>query len=261
MTSLITRISRRIDDINYYKALPSRIKWVLKRAYHEKFLFKFASKEFIFNSIWSSNYWGNKESLSGPGSTLEYTKNIRQELPKIFSEFKIQTIFDAPSGDLNWMKDVIRNTGINYIGGDIVKGIVERNEAAFSAPNFKVIVFDITNQAFPVADLWLCRDVLFHFSYSDILKSLKQYAESNIPYFLTTTYKYRKEFENHDITTGDFRDIDLFQEPFNFSESEVLYRFDDYVEPGTPREMCLFNKDHISKILPELEDKIKKLRI
>ena len=33
-----------------------------------------------FELIYKSNYWNSKESISGPGSTLIYTENIRNEL-------------------------------------------------------------------------------------------------------------------------------------------------------------------------------------
>ena len=50
--------------------LPSAIKFRLIRLLHEKLIFKLASKETIFTSIWRNNYGGSGESLSGPGSTL-----------------------------------------------------------------------------------------------------------------------------------------------------------------------------------------------
>jgi hypothetical protein len=256
MTNLANKISRNIYEIKFYKSLPKRLIWFLKRKYHEKILFKIASNESIFTSVWRNNYWGSSESVSGPGSTLEHTKSVRSELPKIFDKFAIKSIFDAPCGDLNWMLEVINNSDINYIGGDIVKGIIEKNKLHHNLrANF--LVFDITTQNFPKSDLWLCRDVLFHLSYQDILNSLKQFVKSDIPYFLTTTHKNNFQFENKDILTGGFRMIDLFQAPFNFPAA-VLYRFDDYIETQPPREMCLFSREQILEILPKFEISIKK---
>ncbi len=39
----------------------------------------------------------------------------------------------------------------------------------------------------PKADLWLCRDVLFHLPNKDVITVLANFANSEIPYLLTTT--------------------------------------------------------------------------
>jgi hypothetical protein len=71
-----------------------------------------------FTDIYHKNIWENEESVSGPGSTLEYT--VRDALPTVLDTYSIKTIFDAPCGDFNWMKYVVKGTNIKYTGGDIV---------------------------------------------------------------------------------------------------------------------------------------------
>lgn len=248
---------KKVFTKGFYKKLPWHAKWFLKRKYHEYFLFKMASRESIFESIWRNNYWGSSESVSGPGSTLEYTQAVRRHLPIIFKMYKVKSVFDAPCGDLNWMKEVIQNSDINYIGADIVRGIIKKNISSYQNTRIQFQVLDITSQAFPNADLWLCRDVLFHLCYQDILNALEQFAESNIPYFLTNTHKNADNgFQNENISTGHFRLIDLFQFPFNFPK-EACYRFDDYIEPQPPREMCLFTRDQVLEVLPLLKANLK----
>jgi hypothetical protein len=51
------------------------------------------SNEDRFTWIYKNNYWSNNESFSGTGSTLKYTKNLRKELPNLFSRYSIQKIF------------------------------------------------------------------------------------------------------------------------------------------------------------------------
>jgi len=70
----------------------------------EKKIFKHDSIEDRFTEIYKSNYWGSKESVSGIGSTLIYTENLRSKLPDLFQLYSIKSIFDAPCGDFNWMK-------------------------------------------------------------------------------------------------------------------------------------------------------------
>src|SRR5262249_32666360 len=67
------------------------------------------SLEDRFAVLYKTCYWGGdkqNESFSGPGSTLEYTQVLRRELPKLFEQFAIRSVFDAPCGDFKWMKHV-----------------------------------------------------------------------------------------------------------------------------------------------------------
>jgi hypothetical protein len=42
-----------------------------------------------FSRIYSINYWGHQESLSGKGSTLEHTQNLRVYIPALVKELGI----------------------------------------------------------------------------------------------------------------------------------------------------------------------------
>src|SRR3954471_18881233 len=84
------------------------------------------SIEEIFTTYYRENVWINDESVSGDGSTLEYTKNLRQELPLLFETLQINSILDAPCGDFNWFREVSRGP-ISYVGGDIVPDLIQRN--------------------------------------------------------------------------------------------------------------------------------------
>lgn len=235
----------------FYKKISRAINEILKRFYHEKVIFRMASKESVFTSIWKNNYWSDDESVSGPGSTLTYTESIREELPKLIKQYSFNNVFDAPCGDFTWMKEVLKEVSVNYIGGDIVKGIVNKNNEVHGGPNISFMVFDITSQTFPKSDLWICRDVLFHLSHKDIVSTLQQFVKSDVPYLLTTTHINHNQFANSNILTGDFRLIDLFAPPYNFPK-DVLYRFDDYIDQHPAREMCLFTKVQVAQVVAEL---------
>ncbi|NBO28678.1 MAG: hypothetical protein EBV10_05470, partial [Synechococcaceae bacterium WB6_1A_059] len=81
----------------------------------------------IFNYYYINNFWGDSESVSGPGSTLAYTENLRAELPKLVEELEVTSILDSPCGDYNWFRMIEWNSEIAYIGGDIVESLVSRN--------------------------------------------------------------------------------------------------------------------------------------
>src|ERR1017187_10086947 len=85
------------------------------------------SVEDRFTRIFTAKYWGDEESVSGPGSRLETTENIRRLLPDLIDKFSIKSIFDAPCGGFYWMKFILHKVDVKYIGGDIVKKLVEKN--------------------------------------------------------------------------------------------------------------------------------------
>jgi alpha-maltose-1-phosphate synthase len=196
-----------------------------------------------FTKIYQTNYWGNPESRSGPGSMIRYTANLRRHLPELFRKYNIATVLDAPCGDYNWMRLVVESTPIQYIGADIVQDIVESNQP-FTSDRASFLQLDITTQPLPKADLMICRDCLFHLTYEDTKAFLVNFIEANIPYLLTTTHKNNQKFSNRNIKTGDFRRIDLFSAPYNLHR-KPQERIDDWMSPEPEREMCLWSKEQI----------------
>lgn len=214
-----------------------------RKKYEEK-IFSIPNIEDKFTEIYRTNYWENFESVSGKGSTLEWTENLRLQLPELFEKFKIKTVFDAPCGDFNWMRYVVENTTINYIGGDIVYPLIEAHNTKYQNARTKFMHMDLTKDKFPASDLMICRDCLFHLSYSDTKLVLKNFIDSNIPYLLTTTFVDIGNFINKDITTGDFHYIDLISAPYHFPK-DVLYRINDSLPSHPPRDMCLWSREQI----------------
>ena len=207
--------------------------------------------ESTFTEIYKRNLWGSNESVSGPGSTLDYTTNLRSRLPELLEEFSIKSVFDAPCGDLNWMKYLLDDIDINYIGGDIVLPLIQSHRLKYKRANVDFIHIDLTKEKFPKSELMICRDCLFHLSFHDTLSVLQNFVDSNIKYLLTTTHKKSNRFENIDITTGGVRLIDLFSAPYHFPQ-EVLFRIEDWKAPYQEREMCLWSRDQVIGALEAL---------
>ncbi len=201
----------------------------------------------IFTKIYFSNEWCG-ETPSGPGSSIQYTENLRAQLPIIFKKYNIKTIFDAPCGDLNWMKLILaQNSEINYIGADIVEEIVKRNTEQYSKNNINFVELDIIKDPLPQADLMICRDCLFHLSVSDVQKFIKNFIKSNISYLLTTCH-FDVDVINADISPGSFTFLNLMEPPYNFSKLP-LYTIDDWIEPWPKRRMHLWGRDQIQSSL------------
>ncbi len=116
----------------------------------------------VFARHAEENYWGNDESVSGDGSTLAYTYNLRAELAKFLRAFRVVSMFDAPCGDFNWMRAVDFPEGFEYPAATSSPRWSPDCAPATSRPGRRFTTFDIVADAFPDADLWFCRDCLFH---------------------------------------------------------------------------------------------------
>jgi 2-polyprenyl-3-methyl-5-hydroxy-6-metoxy-1,4-benzoquinol methylase len=165
----------------------------------------------VFTEIYESNSWTSSESRSGLGSELISTETIRKELPEVFKKFNIKSVLDIPCGDFNWMNNVDLKE-VHYIGADIVENMIEDNKNNFKDYEFKVL--DITEDDLPEVDLIFARDILGHFDYENIEKTIKNIIRSGSKYLLTTSFT--KWEYNVDIKNGDWRPINLMLKPFLF---------------------------------------------
>jgi len=206
----------------------------------------------IFTEHYESNYWGSKESVSGYGSTLKFTANLRRELPGVFEKCSVQTILDAPCGDYNWFRHVGRDGDMQYIGADIVSELIESNQEKYGNSNTRFIRLDITKDPLPKADLWMCRDALFHLSHEDIALAFENLMKSKVKYVLFTSH--HECTENKDILSGDFRPLNLELAPFDLPKP--ILAIDDWIKGFEPRRMCLWETKSLSKIIPAISDRV-----
>ena len=228
------------DVIGFALRMSDRLRSTMKFARH--------SHRTVFSRIYSERYWGDDESVSGIGSRMAFTETIRHELPRLIEQYRVGRLFDAPCGDLNWIRPVLEQTKVDYVGGDIVPEVVELARRNSPSESYEFTVFDITGDRFPTADLWLCRDVLFHLSFDNIWKALANFARSDVGLMLVTTHT-AANIVNRDIWNGDFRLIDLFKPPFSLPRSIVLDRFPDYAEPQPERDMILLRRQDVAEHL------------
>lgn len=180
----------------------------------KKSIYNFSSTEKIFTKVYANNYWGSHESVSGPGSTLNQTKIVRDEIVKIISVYDIKTLLDIPCGDFNWLSKV--NLDIEYIGADIVRDIISLNNDKYKSLNKKFIHLDIISNNLPEVNLILCRDLLVHLNNKQVKKAIDNIKNSNSKYLLATTFT--DVYENVDILTGEWRPINLCIPPFNLPD-------------------------------------------
>ena len=171
-----------------------------------------------FERIYSTNLWSDPESRSGVGSTLDSTAVLRAELPSALRRLDARVLLDVPCGDFTWMEQVDL-TGIEYIGGDIVPSIVERNQRVHAGKSRSFARLDLTRDRLPDADVLLCRDCLVHLSYANIRAVFENVARSNIRFVLMTSFPGRGG--NRDVADGDWRPLDFQAPPFSFPEPRL----------------------------------------
>ncbi len=229
--------------------LPGGAVLIQKRAnlLERKRLARIGDRKQVFSHHYEVNAWDNEESVSGPGSTIEYTENIRVEIPKLVKELGVSQILDAPCGDYNWFRKIEWETDITYLGGDIVEPLVESNQRHYENQTTQFINLDIIQDELPAADLWLCRDCLFHLSNRDVLLVLDNFLKSKIRYLLTSVHPNCEK--NADIPTGSFRLLNLQLPPFRLSKP--LKVMDDWIEGYPVRELALWDRESLKHDLAE----------
>jgi SAM-dependent methyltransferase len=252
---LPTKFKQRYEKLGLVGAL--KLTWAKATVGRKrKIILGLKDPEKRFTKIYLENHWNDSESRSGEGSTLENTQNVRNELPKILKKYNIKSMLDAPCGDFNWMKLVTQDISIKYIGGDIVKPMIENNQAKYGDNNISFAHLDITKNLLPEVDLMFCRDCLFHLSYQDIAFVLENFLNSKIPYLVTTSHAAPNgpRIENSNIITGDMRLLDLFSKPFSLTSDCVLENISDHMASLTAkRSLILINRAAVQKMFENLK--------
>jgi len=206
--SKLSKFLREFRDKRRQKAQRMAAEKMLTRPYDE-----------IFQSIYVSRHWGEDQSVSGPGSRLEDTQNLRDWLPRGLKEMGIGSLLDLPCGDHYWMSRVDLGT-TRYIGADIVPQLIDENVKHYAATGRNFQVLDLCKSSLPTVDAILCRDCLVHLSDDLVRAALANVVGSGAKWLLTTCFVARKE--NPPIKTGQWRRLNLMAAPFNFPAPVTL---------------------------------------
>ena len=180
-----------------------------------------------FRHIYSSHSWisaEDQQSLSGLGSDLSSTTNIRQFLPLLIEYLNISNLIDLGCGDWTWMRSI--NLPCKYLGIDIVEEVIESNQM-FSSDDIRFECMNAIIGPIPYAEVILCREILFHLSLEDSLCLLRNVKQSSKYLFATTNDLWF----NSDIRSGDFRNINLCRKPYCFPPPLISIS-DTSVSPG-----------------------------
>jgi hypothetical protein len=176
--------------------------------------FKNMDTKEVFTAIYNTNDWKSQESISGVGSEIRQTESLIKDLGKLFKDLNTNSLLDIPCGDFKWMQEVDLSE-IHYTGADIVEELIEKNKKDHkNKSNIEFKVLDLINGPLPKSDVIIVRDCFVHLSFADIFKALENIRSSGCKYLLTTTFPEHRV--NYNITTGEWRTINLEKKPFNF---------------------------------------------
>lgn len=176
--------------------------------------FKNMNTEEVFTVIYNANNWKSRESVSGKGSEIKQTESLVTDLGKLLNDLNTTSLLDIPCGDFRWMQKIDLSK-IHYTGADIVEGLIEKNKEQYKDKiNVEFKILNLINEPLPKSDIIIVRDCFVHFSFSDIFKALENIKSSGCKYLLTTTFP--KHLVNYNITTGEWRTINLQEKPFSF---------------------------------------------
>jgi len=132
----------------------------------------------IFSYIYKNKLWGSAISekfYSGPGShNTEVTKKYINAFQKYFySKLNDLTVLDLGCGDFN-IGSQLYNKAKNYIGIDVVPGLIERNKKLYNAKNLTFFCLDIVKDELPDGDCILLREVLQHLTNNEVVIILEK---------------------------------------------------------------------------------------
>ena len=187
----------------------------------------------------------DKESLSGPGSTIKNTSEVRKLIQTFLINNNIKSILDLGCGDWNWFSLLdLRET--SYLGWDADTDMIVSHLFNYGGDNIEFDVKDIVLEPYPQSDLIICRDVLFHMPIQMALSVLNKIKKS-CKYLISTS------FREVDINTGigdknwGYYNINLNIDPFNLSKHEVSYKREmlgvsqNAISLSAKRFICLYD--------------------
>lgn len=181
-------------------------------------------REKTFTQIYDYGWWGKNtdgKGTSGFGSVVEHVQPYMELIQQFIDQNEITSVVDFGCGDWVLSREINWHGAI-YIGVDVVKHVVEKNQKQFSNASTFFVHADGLNISLPKADLLICKDVLQHLSNEDVLLFLSQIHKFKHCIITNDIDKDTLTSDNQNIVTGSGRTLDLTQPPFNIVGEKIL---------------------------------------
>jgi hypothetical protein len=220
-----------------------------------KAITKFRSNNQIFSRIYQRNEWGGStgEFYSGPGSYEAPVEEYAALVRKFIRENEIDSIVDLGCGDFSVGRRIV-SSGLRYVGVDVVKPLVDRNNQMFRSYDISFECLDIAKDDLPDGKLCTIRQVFQHLSNANI-KAVLPKLEKYRFVLVTEHHPSDTDFEtaNKDIPTGSAIRADwksgvcLDQPPFNVSNITPFYEFKSEWTTVTLKEPTIIRTNLITQ--------------
>ena len=177
----------------------------------------------VFSEIYKNGIWNNNNPnvpLSGPGSSLQNTREVTRLLEEFIYKYNCTSILDLGCGDLTWMSKTkfFLDNDIQYNGIDVVSNLIEVHKTNY--PNKTFLCKDITQfSEFNKVSMIILRDVIFHLEISEIL-SIFNNIKNKFDFICITSCKNTENNDKFNKWKFSFRNLHLdpFNIPYTYTE-------------------------------------------
>lgn len=192
------------------------------------------SSQQVFSKVYTEGMWGGDPGtfFSGPGSNEEAAKPYAEFVIRFMAGRNVNSVVDLGCGDFR-VGRLIAASGVNYIGVDVVEGLIAENTRRYASPTVRFQCADITSEALPAGELCLIREVFQHLSNAQVNATLARL--SNYKYVLITEvhpedfqhYKINRD-KPHGATSrlAHFSVLCLDQPPFGVADARLVFEID-----------------------------------
>jgi hypothetical protein len=138
------------------------------RAAQERRVFRNLDVQETFDRIYAEGWWGKGADFdSGPGSADAIADAYVRVVGDFIAERGICSVADLGCGDFRVGQRLL-SPDVDYIGVDIVEGLIERNRRLFADRPVRFEQRNVIADELPQAELALLRQVLQHLSNAEI---------------------------------------------------------------------------------------------
>jgi SAM-dependent methyltransferase len=180
-----------------------------------------------FETIYREKLWGTNEEgegFSGGGSILEAALPYYEYIKDFIRNNNIKSVVDLGCGDWTLSKHMDW-TGIDYVGYDVVKSVIEKNIKNYASDNIRFVNANFLNVEIPSADLMICKHVLQHIPNRDVfifLNLLSKFKHCLILDAMPIAGENVDHTLLMDFPFWDDRGVDITLPPFNVEGKRVL---------------------------------------
>jgi len=192
-------------------------------------------------------------------SSVAGTAKLRMQLPALFAQYQIRSMFDAGANDAAWQYPTL-SPFVNYYAGERNEFLVETAKKKF--PLLNIVKHDVTVDALPAVDVLFVRDVAIHFNNQHRKKMFRNWLDSSIPWLLITQTDSVAENIDQDQTIPGrsiavpkdwyFSPVNWRLPPWNFPEptAQITDEFEEkFDNKPVERFMSLWHQSQIRGLL------------